>query len=104
MGASKVARDITEQIRVRTELAEERERLRVTLSSIGDGVITTDHAGRILYLNPVAEQLTGWGTSEATGKPLEQVFKIINEDSRQARQVLGRAPNVFPPIRDARAG
>lgn len=83
VGASKVARDITEQIRVRTELAEERERLRVTLSSIGDGVITTDHAGRILYLNPVAEQLTGWGTSEATGKPLEQVFKIINEDSRQ---------------------
>jgi PAS domain S-box-containing protein len=83
VGASKVARDITEQIRVRTELAEERERLRVTLSSIGDGVITTDHTGRILYLNPVAEQLTGWGTSEATGKPLVQVFKIINEDSRQ---------------------
>ena len=83
MGASKISRDITEQIRIRAELAEEKERLRVTLSSIGDGVITTDHAGQVLYLNPIADQLTGWGTSEAAGKPLEQVFKIINEDSRQ---------------------
>jgi PAS domain S-box-containing protein len=83
VGASKISRDITEQIRIRAELAEEKERLRVTLSSIGDGVITTDHAGQVLYLNPIAEQLTGWGTSEAAGKPLEQVFKIINEDSRQ---------------------
>jgi PAS domain S-box-containing protein len=83
VGASKIARDITEQIRARAELAEERERLRVTLSSIGDGVITTDNAGRLTYLNPVAEQLTGWQNSEASGRPLEEVFRIINEDSRQ---------------------
>jgi PAS domain S-box-containing protein len=83
VGASKIARDITEQIRSRSELAEERERLRVTLNSIGDGVITTDHAGRVAYLNPVAEQLTGWHNADASGRPLEEVFKIINEDSRE---------------------
>ena len=83
VGASKIARDVTEQMRVRSELAEERERLRVTLSSIGDGVITTDNAGQVTYLNPVAEQLTGWRNSEAVGRPLEEVFKIINEESRQ---------------------
>ena len=83
VGASKIARDITEQMRVRLQLAEEKERLRVTLSSIGDGVITTDNAGRVTYLNPVAEQLTGWQNSEARRRPLEEVFKILNEESRQ---------------------
>ena len=83
VGASKIARDITEQARMRLELAEERERLRVTLNSIGDGVITTDNAGRVAYLNPVAEQLTGWRNSDAAGRPLEEVFKIINEESRK---------------------
>lgn len=83
VGASKIAREITEQIRVRAELAEEKERLRVTLSSIGDGVITTDSTARVTYLNPIAEQLTGWQISEAAGRPLEEVFRIINEDSRR---------------------
>ncbi len=83
VGASKVARDITEQIRTRAALAEERERLRVTLNSIGDAVISTDNAGHVTYLNPVAEQLTGWRNSEAIGRPLEQVFKIVNEDTRE---------------------
>jgi PAS domain S-box-containing protein len=83
VGASKIARDITERIRIRAELAEERERLRVTLNSIGDAVISTDNAGHVSYLNPVAEQLTGWPNSEAIGRPLEEVFKIINEDTRR---------------------
>lgn len=83
VGASKIARDITEQTRIRAELAEERERLRVTLHSIGDGVITTDGAGCVAYLNPVAQELTGWQNAEAAGKPLEDVFRIINEDTRQ---------------------
>jgi PAS domain S-box-containing protein len=83
VGASKIARDITEQIRIRTNLAEEQERLRVTLSSIGDGVISTDDAGRVTYLNPVAERLTGWQNAQAAGRLLEEVFKIINEESRQ---------------------
>ncbi len=64
-------------------LGEQREWLRVTLSSIGDAVITTDTKGSITYLNPVAESLTGWTQEEASGIPLELVFKIINEETRE---------------------
>jgi PAS domain S-box-containing protein len=64
-------------------LHEQREWLRVTLSSIGDAVITTDTKGLITYLNPVAVSLTGWTQEEAAGAPLELVFKIINEETRQ---------------------
>lgn len=65
-------------------LAEEGERLRTTLASIGDAVITTDARGRITSLNAVAEALTGWTAAEATGQPLDVVFRIINEETRQA--------------------
>jgi PAS domain S-box-containing protein len=61
----------------------ERERLRVTLASIGDGVIVTDERGQIVSLNPVAESLTGWTQSQARDKPLQQVFRIINEETRR---------------------
>ena len=54
----------------------------VALSSIGDGVITADLHGRVTFMNPVAESLTGWTTGEAEGQPLEQVFRIVNEDTR----------------------
>src|SRR6266704_2430375 len=64
-------------------LHEQREWLRVTLSSIGDAVITTDTKGLITYLNPVAGSLTGWTQEEAAGIPLEVVFKIVNEETRQ---------------------
>jgi PAS domain S-box-containing protein len=57
--------------------------LRVTLSSIGDAVITTDKEIRITFLNPVAETLTGWMQEEAIGVPLERVFKIVNEETRR---------------------
>lgn len=60
----------------------EQERLRVTLSSIGDAVIVTDGTGRVVSMNPVAEMLTGWKQDEAREKPLEQVFRIVNEDTR----------------------
>jgi len=56
---------------------------RVTLASIGDAVITTDIQGRVTFLNSVAESLTGWTLQEATGQPLNSVFHIINEESRQ---------------------
>jgi PAS domain S-box-containing protein len=59
------------------------ELLRVTLESIGDAVMTTDNSGRITYLNAVAESLTGWSRREAMGQPLESVFRIVNEDTRQ---------------------
>jgi PAS domain S-box-containing protein len=82
IGASKIARDITEQVRAQAELAEQRERFRVTLASIGDAVLATDVNGRVSFLNPAAEQLTGWTSPEAQGRALEEVFRIINEETR----------------------
>ncbi len=64
-------------------LAEQKERLRTTLSSIGDGVISTDRAGSITYLNAVAEELTGWSNAAAAGVSLRRVFQIVNESTRQ---------------------
>lgn len=55
----------------------------VTLDSIGDAVLSTDLAGNITYLNPVAERMTGWSESEAVGKPLQEVMRIIDADSRK---------------------
>jgi PAS domain S-box-containing protein len=65
-------------------LDEQREWLRVTLSSIGDAVITTDTKGCVTFLNPVAQSLTGWTQEAAAGVPLESVFKIVSEDNRRA--------------------
>lgn len=67
----------------KTRATERREVFRVTLRSIGDAVITTDIHGCITYLNEVAELLTGWSHTDALGKPLEQVFQIVNEVTRQ---------------------
>ncbi len=64
-------------------LAAERERLDVTLRSIGDAVITTDINGTITMLNRVAGELTGWDSKEAVGRPLTEVFRIINEKTRK---------------------
>jgi PAS domain S-box-containing protein len=63
------------------ELLLQREWFQVTLASIGDAVITTDIEGRVSFLNPIAETLTGWSSSEAKGQPLELVFHIVNEDT-----------------------
>lgn len=102
-GFSKITRDMTErkaseenarrllQIttarRVAEEhavvLHEEQERLRVTLDSIGDAVISTDTDGRVVFLNPVAETLLGWKSEEIVTKVLTDVFRIINEKTRQ---------------------
>ena len=65
---------------------QEKERAQVTLQSIGDAVITTDANGAIEYLNPVAEELTGWSNAEAQGLPLPQVFDIINEGTGEAQE------------------
>lgn len=76
-------RDVTAQKRAESELRQQREWFQVTLASIGDSVITTDTQGRVTFLNPVAERMMGWTTAEALGLPLESVFHIVNEQSRQ---------------------
>jgi PAS domain S-box-containing protein len=78
-----VATDISERKLSETMLAEEKERLAVTLSSIGDGVVTTDTQGRVILMNKVAEMLTGWDSDEAIGRPLAEVFEVINSVTRQ---------------------
>ena len=81
-------RDMTGQLKQtisRLERAEyaERQRALVTLESIGDAVITTDTEGRVVYINPEAERLTGWNQEEAEGYPLSQVFNIVNGTTRE---------------------
>ena len=67
-------------------LREQREWLHITLTSIGDAVIATDPAGRVTFLNPAAEALTGWKQEEALGQPIQSVFRIINELTREAAE------------------
>ncbi len=85
-GFIEVIEDITDRLKADAALAEEKERLAVTLRSIGDGVITTDVEGRILLINKVAENLTGWTQQEAAGRPLTEVFHIVNEQNKQVSE------------------
>src|SRR5208283_5046226 len=82
VGTRGIFRDITERKRAEESLASEKERLLVTLRSIGDGVITTDITGTIVLINKVAENLTGWSQQEAAGRPILEVFNIIDEKTR----------------------
>jgi PAS domain S-box-containing protein len=75
IGASKIVRDIRAQKR-------DLERFRVTLASIGDAVISTDVKGHITFMNAVAEKLTAWREIEAVGRPLDEIFHIVNETTR----------------------
>jgi PAS domain S-box-containing protein len=75
-----VTRSVGTERKAAVNLAEQ---LRVTLSSIGDGVIATDAAGRVTQVNLVAERLTGWTEVEALGRQLEEIFVIVNEETRQ---------------------
>lgn len=75
---------MVQQINIERIKLEEREHyLSLTLNSIGDAVIATDSDGRIIRMNPVAEELTGWTARSASGRPLTDVFNIINAQSRQ---------------------
>ena len=76
--------DITDRVTATAALHEEKERLAVTLASIGDAVIATDRRGDVTLLNAVAEQLTGWSSDEALGKPLSQIFNVVNELTGEA--------------------
>jgi PAS domain S-box-containing protein len=75
--------ELTVRKQAERALADQRERFRVTLASIGDAVITTDRESRVSFMNGIAEELTGWSLREAVGKPLAEVFTVVNEDSRQ---------------------
>jgi PAS domain-containing protein len=93
-------RNAIERKAVEGALYVEKERAGITLNSIGDAVLSTDISGNIAYLNPVAENMTGWSCAEAIGKPLAEVFRIIDgatrktaRDPRTSRtQEHGRTP------------
>ncbi len=81
------------------QLHDRKELLRVTLASIGDGVVTTDCAGRVTFMNAVARSLAGWGGANSTGLPIEEVLTLVNETSRAtvvnpARTVLAERRTV----------
>ncbi len=78
--------DVTALHNLSRDLAAQHELLRVTLQSIGDAVITTDASGKVTWLNPVAERMTGWLNSEAKGRAVDQVFHIVNEESRRSAE------------------
>jgi PAS domain S-box-containing protein len=75
--------EIIERKRAEDDVRRQREWLRVTLSSIGDAVIATDAAARITFINPIASKLTGWHETEAHGKSVQEVFRIIDEKTRK---------------------
>lgn len=71
--------DITVLKEGESAIFEEKERLRITLHSIGDSVITTDAHARITFMNPVAERMTGWSAAEVIGRPLPEVFRLVDD-------------------------
>ena len=78
--------DITDRKRAQEALQASEEHLRATLDSITDGVIATDSTGGILRINPMAQRLTGWSASQSLGKPLADVFVIVNADTGKAME------------------
>lgn len=87
-GFIEVVEDITAQVKDEENLAQEKERLAVTLRSIGDGVITASIDGKVQILNKVAEELTGYSQEDAVGLSLHEVFHIVNEHTRQRCESL----------------
>ena len=99
-----VVQDITERKRAQAALFNEKERLLVTLASIADGVITTDTSGRVTFLNPIAEELTGCSVGQARGQPVDEVLHVVNEVNRRPSSDLltqqpahGRVPGLANP-------
>ena len=88
--------DVTERKKAETAVFQAKERAQVTLQSIGDAVITTDSEGRIDYMNPVAESLTGWESREAQSQLISDVLTVVDEATRQ--------PSESPVMRCLREG
>jgi diguanylate cyclase (GGDEF)-like protein/PAS domain S-box-containing protein len=84
IGIEGTVRNITALKLAQEELHKEKERAHVTLGSIGDGVITTDTGGDIEYMNTVAEESTGWKLEDARGKPIMDVFNIVDEKTLES--------------------
>ncbi|MDX5410719.1 MAG: EAL domain-containing protein, partial [Thauera sp.] len=82
-GIEGTSHDITRLKRAQADLDAEKERALVTLAAIADGVISTNAEGLIDYINPVAEALTGVEATRALGRPLAEVFRVVDEDTRQ---------------------
>jgi Amt family ammonium transporter len=99
-GFTGLLRDVSDRRRVEEQLFEEKELAQTTLESIADGVVTTDAGGRVVYMNAVATQMTGWNLDEATGEPLHRVFPVVDSptdrpDNWIARRVLGDGETVM---------
>lgn len=102
LGIQIVSQDITERKNNEQALHAEKEQLRITLKSIGDGVITTDDEGRITLINAMAENLTGWTKADAIGKPSSLVFNICDETGAVSENTITQAlqANSTAPIED----
>jgi len=88
----KALHSMIERAAIAETMFEQNDRALVTLNSIGDAVMSTDVSGRINYLNTIAEVLTGWPQEEAIGRPLEEVFRIVNGTTgERAQNPLARA-------------
>ncbi len=75
--------DITLRKKTEQKLSEEKDRLRVTLKSISEGVIAADSGGKVVLINDAAEKLTGWNRSEGIGRPLSEILSICTDDGRE---------------------
>jgi diguanylate cyclase (GGDEF)-like protein/PAS domain S-box-containing protein len=86
-GFEGIARNTTEARNAREKLFQEKELWRVTLQSIADGVITTDINGKVSFINPVAERMSGWSNDEARQRPLAEVMQLVDEGTKQPIEI-----------------
>src|SRR5262249_12095544 len=93
---ARVAQRTAELAQANQELGEQRQWFQTTLASIGDAVIATGNDGSVMLVNKAAQSLTGWSPEEAAGKPLAEVFKIVNEQTGE--------PPVNPALRAIQEG
>src|SRR5665648_941234 len=83
-----VAMDITVRTRLEEQLLSEKKQMEITLSSVGDGVISCNRKGKIVFFNRGAEELTGWKAEEVKGRKIEDIFNIVDEFTREKRESI----------------